>query len=124
MFKFKNIVIMIFIHLVDFLVLGFEITYMVFEGVILDFCRTLSNLKLNNIHLLQCIHKFLVGFVCRFVDMKEDVVVLLLNVGVAKCKCCRCVTKIHNRRWMIVGCNNGFVSPNKFTKLIAGTFMP
>jgi hypothetical protein len=83
---------------VDFLVLGFEITYMAFKGAILDLCMALFNLKLNNIHLLHYIHKFLVGFVCRFDDMREDVVTLLLNVGVAKCKCCRCVNEIHNRK--------------------------
>ncbi len=77
---------------------------MVFEGVTLDLCMTLFNLKLNNTHLLHCIHKFLVGFVCRFDDMRENVVALLFNAGVAKCKCCRCVSEIHNKRgddfWM------------------------
>lgn len=55
---------------------------MVFEGVILDICMTLFNIKLNNIHLLHRIHKFLVGFVCRLDDIRKDVVPVLLDVGV------------------------------------------
>jgi hypothetical protein len=67
---------------VDFFVLGFAITKMVFEGAILDICMTLFNLKLNNIHLFHHIHKFLASFVCRFDDTKEDVLLVLLDVGV------------------------------------------
>jgi len=109
---------------VDFFVLGFEITYMVFKGVILDLCMMLFNLKLNNIHLLHHLHKFLASFVCKLDNMREDVVALLFNVGVAKCKCCRRVSEIHNKKGMTIGCSNGSISPNKFTKLLTKTFMP
>lgn len=97
---------------------------MVFKGVILNLCMTLFNLKLNNIHFLHHLHKFLLSFVCKLDNMRKDVVAFLFNVGVAKCKCCRRVNEIHNKKGMTIGCNNGSISPNKFTKFLTKTFMP
>jgi hypothetical protein len=56
--------------------------------------------------------------------MRKNVVVFLFNASVAKCKCCRRVSEINNKKGMIVGCSKGSISPNKFTKLLTKTSMP
>ncbi len=92
--RFERIVTKLLLKL-HLLVLCLEVLKVFLEGMVMS-------IKLCNIDLLHCLHKFVVVFVYKINDRRKNITLFSFNCRIAMCRCFRRIKNINHMRLVVI----------------------